>query len=97
MIKCVSFDLQGTITDADFCDSFWINVLPKMYAARNNISETEAIKSIKKIYGNNPKYNLRYYDDNYWTSTLEFDAMEELRKIGKKPQVDKKLIEFIKK
>jgi len=96
MIKCVSFDLQGTITESDFCDSLWINIIPRIYALRKNISEQEAKIEIKNIYGENAIYNLKYYDDNYWTKMLEFNAIEELEKIGKKPKIDGQFIEIIK-
>lgn len=96
MIKCISFDLQGTITKSDFCDTLWIKIIPKIFALRNNITEIEAKKEINKIYGNNPHYDIKYYDDSYWTKLLKFDALEELKKINKKPEVDKQFLNFIK-
>ena len=90
MIKCISFDLQGTITDSSFCDCFWIDILPEIYAIRNNISKVEAIKEIKREYGNNPTYSFKYYDNKYWSDLLEFDVIEELKKRNVKPKVNMK-------
>lgn len=95
MVKCVSFDLQGTITKAEFCDCLWLEVLPRIYALKKGITENEAKKAIKEIYGENEIYNLKYYDDSYWTKMLNFDAIEELNKIGKEPEIDDNFIQFI--
>lgn len=97
MIKCVSFDLQGTITDSEFCDFWWISILPKKYAEKKEITEEEAKKEISKILGEKEKYNINYYDDSFWSKKLGIDVLQELVKAKKTPKIDKKFIEYIKK
>lgn len=96
MIKCVSFDLQGTITDSEYCDSLWIKILPKIYAMRNKISIDEAKKSIKSYYEKEEIYDIKYYDDSFWTKMLKFDAIKELEKIGVNPKINQEFINYIK-
>lgn len=96
MIKCLSFDLQGTITEADYCDSFWIQILPRKYAEKYKISFEEAKKEIDKHYHGDRIYDIRYYDDSYWTRMLNIDVLDELKKINKKPKINSKFMNFIK-
>ncbi len=97
MIKCVSFDLQGTITDAEFCDSLWIKILPEIYAMRNKVSIDKAKKLIKSYYEKEEIYDIKYYDDSFWTKMLKFDAIKELENRKIKPKINEKLMSYIKK
>lgn len=96
MIKCISFDLQGTITEADYCDSFWIQILPDKYAQKYNISLDEAKKEIERHYEKDKIYDIKYYDDSYWSNVLNIDVLDELKKLNKKPKINNKFINFIK-
>lgn len=96
MIKCISFDLQGTITESDYCDSFWIQILPNKYAQKYNISFDEAKKEIERHYEKDKIYDIKYYDDSYWSKVLNIDVLDELKKINKKPKVNNKFMSFIK-
>jgi haloacid dehalogenase superfamily, subfamily IA, variant 1 with third motif having Dx(3-4)D or Dx(3-4)E len=80
MIKIVSFDLQGTITNASYSDEFWLELLPKQYSIKNNISLIESKKMLKDLFGSYGKYDSRYYSVKYWEKELNFnfsDIMKE--------------------
>jgi len=54
MIKLVSFDLQGTLSDAGYSNKFWLEYLAEHKAFFKEIGV----------------YDYRYYDDSYWVGNL---------------------------
>jgi len=50
MIKCVSFDCDGTLVDDKYDNFFWNEEIPKAYAEKNNISLVEAKKFVYSEY-----------------------------------------------
>jgi len=95
MIKYLSFDLQGTLSDSKFSDNFWIEILPQKYAILNNISLEEAKKTLKEYFKEIGIYDIKYYNDKYWSNKLNFDTVFELDKMQVKPELNIKLFEFI--
>jgi len=55
MIKLISFDLQGTISDAAYSNRFWL----------------EHLAEHKDFFKRIGVYDDRYYDDGYWTDSLK--------------------------
>jgi putative hydrolase of the HAD superfamily len=96
MIKYLSFDLQGTLSGAKFSDNFWINILPELYAKENNLSNNEAQNELKKYFKEIGKYDIRYYDDNYWSKKLKFNTIDILKQNDIIPTLNNKFLNFIK-
>lgn len=96
MIKCISFDLQGTISDSEFSNNFWLEQLPNIYAIRNNMSLQQAKQMLQQEFKRIGKYDMKYYDDKYWNDLLEFDTKEILNKMKKRPKLNKEFMNFIK-
>ena len=78
MIKYISLDLQGTLSDSKFSDNFWIETIPQKYSEKFNIDLQEAKKILKEKFKKYGIYNILYYDDKYWSEYLEFDIKQEL-------------------
>ena len=97
MIKVLSFDLQGTISDAKFSDNFWIELLPMQYANKNNITLEDSKRILRDKFKQMGKYDILYYDDSYWAKELDFDTIEVLKEAGINPSLDEKLIKYINK
>lgn len=38
MIKYISLDLQGTLSDSKFSDNFWLEIIPQKYAEKFKIT-----------------------------------------------------------
>ena len=74
MIRLISFDLQGVVSDATFSDTFWLEELPKLYAKRHNVDVAVAKRSLGDMFKAMGKYDLRYYDDAYWGAELGFST-----------------------
>ena len=95
MIKILSLDLQGTLSDSNFSDYFWLELLPLKYSKKFNISlntSKEILKNKFKEYG---KYNVLYYDDKYWANYLEFNTIEELNNFEIRPKINNKLFDYL--
>ncbi|MDP2672572.1 MAG: HAD family hydrolase [Nanoarchaeota archaeon] len=68
--KVISFDLQGTLSDHLFSDEFWIEILPKFYSEKNNISLEQAKKDLHKQFKEIGRYDFRYYSVKYWLKKI---------------------------
>ncbi|AGL62164.1 hypothetical protein L336_0458 [Candidatus Saccharimonas aalborgensis] len=95
MIRLISFDLQGVVSDATFSDTFWLEELPKLYAKRHNVDVAVAKRSLGDMFKAMGKYDLRYYDDAYWGAELGFSTADIITHIVPQPRVEKLLIEYI--
>lgn len=95
MIKVLSLDLQGTLSDSKFSDYFWLELLPKKYSEKFNLSIEEAKEILKSKFKEYGVYNILYYDDKYWANYLNFNTLEELKKFQVQPKLDKRLYALI--
>lgn len=95
MIKYLSLDLQGTLSDSKFSDYYWLEILPKKYSEYFNVSVIEAKKVLKEKFKEYGVYNILYYDDKYWSDYLKFNTIYELEKSKIKPEINKELYEFV--
>ena len=91
MIKYISLDLQGTLSDSKFSDNFWLEIIPQKYSEKFNIDLQEAKRILKEKFKGYGIYNILYYDDKYWSEYLEFDTKEELDKNKMRPSINKQL------
>ena len=62
MIKILSLDMQGTLTDSAFSDYFWIELLPQKFSEKFNCSIESAKQIISDKFSKMGKYNIKYYD-----------------------------------
>lgn len=95
MIKYLSLDLQGTLSDSKFSDYYWLEIIPKKYSEHFNISVDEAKKVLKDKFKEYGVYNILYYDDKYWSDYLKFNTTQELINSQIQPEINKELYEFI--
>ncbi len=65
-IRVVSFDLDGTITDASFADSVWLEGIPRVYALEKHMSLEDAKREVKSEYDKVGKGKLEWYNPDYW-------------------------------
>jgi len=101
-VKIVSFDVDGTLIDAEFNDLVWLEEIPRLYAEKEKISFEEAHRFIVKEYEKVGDKDLRWYDMDYWLRTLELgrSCSEILRKYEDRIKVypdAEKVLETLKK
>lgn len=72
-IRVVSFDLDGTITDASFADSVWLEGIPRVYALEKRISLEDAKREVKSEYDKVGRGQLEWYSLDYWIKKFGLD------------------------
>lgn len=101
MIKMLSFDMDGTLVDADFNDLVWLEEIPRMYAQKEGIDFQKGYGFVLKEYEKVGENDLRWYDMNYWLKHFGLNTTyrEILQKYADKikiyPEV-KKTLEILK-
>ena len=68
--KLISFDLQGTLSDSAFSDEFWLELLPQLYAERNEVSLVDAKAVLKERFKSVGRYHRLYYCPQDWIEEL---------------------------
>lgn len=99
-ISCISFDLDGTLVDADYTTWVWEVGVPELYARKNNIPIAEATARIVDAYAAVGDTSLLWYDLEYWFDLLKLpgswcDLLDEhrhrIRLFPEVPEVLKRL------
>lgn len=96
----ISFDLQGTLSDNEFSDHFWLEMLPAIYQKTQKIKTLDQAKKIlKEKFSRFGKYDKRYYLTSYWIKKLKIKKTEEqlINSISKKRYFLKEMVPIIKK
>jgi FMN phosphatase YigB (HAD superfamily) len=76
-VKLVSFDLDGTLTDAFFVDSVWLEGIPRLYSDKNGVSLAVARRDVERQYEKVGRERLEWYDLGYWIKRLGLDVSPE--------------------
>lgn len=71
MIKIISFDLDGTLTNSNYADLVWLEGLPKIYAKEKNINFKSAKKYLQKKYDEMGDNEAEWYDIEYWFNRFD--------------------------
>jgi FMN phosphatase YigB (HAD superfamily) len=66
--ELVSFDVQGTLTDAAYCDAFWLRGLGEQYAQGAGCSVEEGQAYLRQLFTNLGKEDRNYYDTDRWVA-----------------------------
>lgn len=74
-IDTVLLDMDGTLLDLYFDNFFWLEVIPKAHAAKQNISEHAAKADIQTRY-QAVQGNIQWYCLDYWQQQLGLPIME---------------------
>ncbi|HID90746.1 TPA: HAD family hydrolase, partial [Candidatus Bathyarchaeota archaeon] len=82
-IRVVSFDIDGTLVDPSFVDSFWFDRIPRLLARRTGLSLDRAKARVLEEYDDVGDGDLRWYLPDYWLARLKLNvtARELLRGI----------------
>ena len=76
-VKCnvlvISFDLDGTLVSRDYVDYFWLELVPRLYAIKHNVSEDEAKRIVFSSYDEIGPGDVRWYNPRYWFKRFEIE------------------------
>jgi 5'-nucleotidase len=73
-IDTVLLDMDGTILDLSFDNYFWLELVPQVYAEKNNLSLQQSHQNLASRY-ENIKGTLNWYCLDYWSSELDIDIV----------------------
>jgi HAD superfamily hydrolase (TIGR01549 family) len=74
MVKVISFDMDGTLIDAEFTDWVWKHGIPTLYAAKKGLSFEAAKSLVEGEYDKVGEGAVEWYDIKYW---LDFFQLRE--------------------
>ncbi len=74
MPKIISFDMDGTLVDAEFTDWVWGHGIPTLYAEKAGLSLEEAKAFVTQEYFKVGEGAIEWYDIKYW---FRFFQLEE--------------------
>ncbi|MDD5285735.1 MAG: GMP/IMP nucleotidase [Desulfuromonadaceae bacterium] len=93
-IDTVLLDMDGTLLDRHFDDHFWLEHVPKRWAARNHAS-IEYAKEILYALFKSQENSLNWTDLDYWSDRLELDIPLLKREVEHLIAVHPYVIEFL--
>jgi putative hydrolase of the HAD superfamily len=73
MPKIISFDMDGTLVDAEFTDWVWGHGIPTLYAKKMGISFEEAKPLVTQEYLKVGEGAIEWYDIKYWFRFFQLD------------------------
>lgn len=77
IIRVLSFDMDGTITDLSFVNSVWFEGIPRLYAIEHGVSFEDARRYVKSEYDKVGRERIEWYDLCYWTKRFGIDVSTE--------------------
>ena len=73
MLKIISFDMDGTLVDAEFTDWVWGHGIPALYAKKVGVTFEEAKTFVTDEYRKVGEGAIEWYDIKYWFRFFELE------------------------
>ncbi len=73
MLKIISFDMDGTLVDAEFTDWVWGHGIPALYAKKVGVTFEEAKTFVTGEYRKVGEGAIEWYDIKYWFRFFELE------------------------
>ncbi|ANA40340.1 MULTISPECIES: GMP/IMP nucleotidase [Geobacter] len=93
-IDTVLLDMDGTLLDRHFDDHFWLEHVPKRYAARNSIPLDEAKILLYALFRSQER-TLNWTDLDYWSERLGLDIPVLKQEVDHLIAVHPGVVEFL--
>lgn len=93
-IDTVLLDMDGTILDRHFDDHFWLEHVPKRWAAQNQTTVEYAKKHLYELF-RSQENTLNWTDLDYWSDRLKLDIPLLKREIEHLIAVHPHVVEFL--
>src|SRR4030042_3295902 len=74
MAEYISFDMDGTLIDAEFTDWVWGHGIPTLYARRSGLDFEEAKAFVEREYQKVGDGAIEWYDINYWLRLFKLET-----------------------
>ncbi len=93
-IDTVLLDMDGTLLDLHFDNYFWTDHLPRVYAAKHQISEEESSKRLHSRLSVN-QGTLDWYSIDHWSEQLDMDIPALKREVQHMISLRPHALEFL--
>ena len=93
-IDTVLLDMDGTLLDLHFDNYFWIQHLPKLYAAKHSISEAASSAHLQETF-HSGEGTLQWYCLDHWSQQLDMDIPALKREIQHMIRLRPFAVEFL--
>ena len=93
-IDTVLLDMDGTLLDRHFDDHFWLEHVPKRWAARNGTSIDHARMQLHALF-KSQEQTLNWTDLDYWSQRLRLDIPQLKREVEHLIAVHPFVLEFL--
>ena len=93
-IDTVLLDMDGTLLDLHFDNYFWTDHLPRVYAAKHQISEEESSKRLHSRLSVN-QGTLDWYSIDHWSEQLDMDIPALKREVQHMVSLRPHALEFL--
>jgi putative hydrolase of the HAD superfamily len=93
-VDTVLLDMDGTLLDRHFDDHFWLEHVPRRFAARNKIPLPQARKHLYALF-NSQEQTLNWTDLDYWSKRLGLDIPVLKREVEHLIAVHPFVVEFL--
>ncbi len=93
-IDTVLLDMDGTLLDLHFDNYFWMDHLPRLYAAKHRISEAESSAHLQATF-HSGEGTLNWYCLDHWSKQLDMDIPALKREIQHMIRLRPFAIEFL--
>ncbi len=93
-IDTVLLDMDGTLLDLHFDNYFWMDHLPRQYAAKHRISEEASAAHLRDTF-HSDEGTLQWYSLDHWSEQLEMDIPALKREIQHMIRVRPFALEFL--
>jgi putative hydrolase of the HAD superfamily len=74
MTEVVSFDMDGTLIHTEYVDSVWLEGIPRIVAAKENISLVAAKEYVEQEYKKIGENDLLWYNIQYWIDAFGLEC-----------------------
>ena len=74
MLRIVSFDLVGTLTDFHYENYIWKEAIPELYARKRGICLEDAKNYVLREYNHIGKTDIRWYLPEFWFRHFNLDG-----------------------
>ena len=94
-IDTVLLDMDGTLLDLQFDNFFWQQHLPKVYAQKQQISESDSSRQLEHRFSQD-RGTLRWYSLDHWSEQLGLDIPALKREVQHMISIRPYALEFLR-
>ncbi|WP_251358896.1 GMP/IMP nucleotidase [Kangiella sp. TOML190] len=94
-LETVLLDMDGTLLDLAFDNYFWLELIPREYAKKHQLTQPQATRFLKDLYHNHYG-TLNWYCTDFWSEQMQLDVVAIKSQVAEKVEYRTGTLEFLK-